>query len=151
MREKSDFNQLVPASGLFVEGTQLKPVVGKQFVCRSLPLFLVPSVHAFDFFGVVVKVSVFWANLPTEVISYPNTLASVGVGYEKRIACVTLANGYRLDCDSLVGVDVNCVVISLPFLVWLMIMILLLIMARHAESMKNGGTPRTCRQTHVRR
>lgn len=31
---KSDFNQLVTVSGLFVEGTQLKPVVGKFFVCR---------------------------------------------------------------------------------------------------------------------
>lgn len=55
---KSGFNQLVPISGFFVESTQLKPVVGKQFVCRGLPLFFVPTVHAFDFFGVVVEVSI---------------------------------------------------------------------------------------------
>ena len=54
---KSDFNQLIPISGFFVESTQLKTVVSKQLISRGLPLFLVLSVHAFDFFGVVVKVS----------------------------------------------------------------------------------------------
>ena len=33
---KSDFNQLIPIPGFFVESTQLKTAVGKQFVCRSL-------------------------------------------------------------------------------------------------------------------
>lgn len=74
----------------------------------------IPSVHAFDFFGVVVEVSALWVNPPIELIRHPNALTGVGVGYKERITCVALADG-----DWLVGVDVIVIFLALSWLMTL--------------------------------
>ena len=104
----SELDQFVAVAGLLVEVSELKTVFRELRVCCGLPFVFVRAVHAFDFVGVVVEVSVFWVYLPIEVISHPNALAGVGVGKKKHIPRAALRDDDGLDGNGLVGVDVKC-------------------------------------------
>lgn len=105
----SRFYQLPPVSSLFVEFAKSETICGKPPVRCSLPFVLVIAVYVFDPLGIGVGVGASQVDKPLGGASpHPDAIAGDGIDDKKRVECIAPVDGYRLDSDGLVGVDVKC-------------------------------------------